>query len=178
MKFGTKVLHAGIAPDPSTGAIMTPIFQTSTYVQESPGKHKGFEYARTQNPTRTVLEENLAALENAKYGRCFSSGMGATDAVIKLLAPGDEVICTHDLYGGTYRLFTTIYQSYGIVFKFVDLQDVEAVKKAFNPKTKMIWIESPTNPMMRIVDISAMVNIAKPYNSWVCVDLIYKIRLT
>tara|TARA_E500000331_G_scaffold327230_1_gene346013 strand:- start:519 stop:1703 length:1185 start_codon:yes stop_codon:yes gene_type:complete len=170
MKFGTKVLHAGIAPDPSTGAIMTPIFQTSTYLQEAPGKHKGFEYARTQNPTRTVLEENLAALENAKYGRCFSSGMGATDAVIKLLAPGDEVVCTHDLYGGTYRLFTTIYQSYGIVFKFVDLQDVEAVKKAFNRKTKMIWIESPTNPMMRIVDIIAMVNIAKTYHSWVCVD--------
>ena len=170
MKFGTKVLHAGIAPDPSTGAIMTPIFQTSTYVQEAPGKHKGFEYARTQNPTRTVLEENLAALENAKFGRCFSSGMGATDAVIKLLAPGDEVICTHDLYGGTYRLFTTIYQNYGIVFKFVDLQDLEAVAQAFNEKTKMIWIESPTNPMMRIVDISAMVRIAKAYQSWVCVD--------
>ena len=149
---------------------MTPIFQTSTYVQEAPGKHKGFEYARTQNPTRTVLEENLAALENAKFGRCFSSGMGATDAVIKLLAPGDEVICTHDLYGGTYRLFTTIYQNYGIVFKFVDLQDLEAVAQAFNKKTKMIWIESPTNPMMRIVDISAMVRIAKAYQSWVCVD--------
>ena len=122
MKFGTKCIHAGVEPDPSTGAIMTPIFQTSTYVQEAPGKHKGFEYARTQNPTRTVLEENLAALENAKYGRCFSSGMGATDAVIKLLAPGDEVICTHDLYGGTYRLFTTIYQNFGIVFKRVDLK--------------------------------------------------------
>tara|TARA_A100001015_G_scaffold315699_1_gene428123 strand:+ start:646 stop:1788 length:1143 start_codon:yes stop_codon:yes gene_type:complete len=170
MKFGTKVLHAGIVPDPRTGAIMTPIFQTSTYVQEAPGKHKGFEYARTQNPTRTVLEENLAALENAKFGRCFSSGMGATDAIIKLLAPGDEVICTHDLYGGTYRLFTTIYQNYGIIFKFVDLQDLEAVKQAFNQNTKMIWIESPTNPMMRIVDISAMVSIAKSYHSWVCVD--------
>ena len=170
MKFGTKVLHAGIVPDPRTGAIMTPIFQTSTYVQEAPGKHKGFEYARTQNPTRTVLEENLAALENAKFGRCFSSGMGATDAIIKLLAPGDEVICTHDLYGGTYRLFTTIYKNYGIIFKFVDLQDLEAVKQAFNQNTKMIWIESPTNPMMRIVDISAMVSIAKSYNSWVCVD--------
>lgn len=170
MKFATKVLHAGIVPDPRTGAIMTPIFQTSTYVQEAPGKHKGFEYARTQNPTRTVLEENLAALENAKFGRCFSSGMGATDAIIKLLAPGDEVICTHDLYGGTYRLFTTIYKNYGIIFKFVDLQDLEAVKQAFNKNTKMIWIESPTNPMMRIVDISAMVNIAKSYHSWVCVD--------
>ncbi len=170
MKFATKVLHAGIVPDPRTGAIMTPIFQTSTYVQEAPGKHKGFEYARTQNPTRTVLEENLAALENAKFGRCFSSGMGATDAIIKLLAPGDEVICTHDLYGGTYRLFTTIYKNYGIIFKFVDLQDLEAVKQAFNKNTKMIWIESPTNPMMRIVDISAMVSIAKSYNSWVCVD--------
>ena len=170
MKFGTKVLHAGIVPDPTTGAIMTPIFQTSTYVQEAPGKHKGFEYARTQNPTRAILEKNLAALENAKFGRCFSSGMGATDAVIKLLAPGDEVICTHDLYGGTYRLFTTIYQNYGIIFKFVDLQDLKAVKQAFNQKTKMIWIESPTNPMMRIVDITAMVSIAKTYHSWVCVD--------
>ncbi len=170
MKFGTKVLHAGIEPDPTTGAIMTPIFQTSTYVQEEPGKHKGFEYARTQNPTRTVLEENLAALENAKFGRCFSSGMGATDAIIKLLAPGDEVICTHDLYGGTYRLFTKIYQNYGIIFRFVDLQDLEAVKKAFNKNTKMIWIESPTNPMMRIVDIHALVSIAKTYHSWVCVD--------
>ncbi|MAJ50364.1 MAG: cystathionine gamma-synthase [Flammeovirgaceae bacterium] len=170
MKFGTKVLHAGIVPDPTTGAIMTPIFQTSTYVQEAPGKHKGFEYARTQNPTRAILEKNLAALENAKFGRCFSSGMGATDAVIKLLAPGDEVICTHDLYGGTYRLFKSIYQNYGIIFKFVDLQDLKAVKQAFNQKTKMIWIESPTNPMMRIVDITAMVSIAKTYHSWVCVD--------
>ena len=170
MKFGTKVLHAGIVPDPTTGAIMTPIFQTSTYIQERPGKHKGFEYARTQNPTRSVLEENLAALENAKFGRCFSSGMGAIDAVVKLLAPGDEVICTHDLYGGSYRLFTAIYQNYGIIFKFVDLQDLETVEQAFNKNTKMIWIESPTNPVMRIVDISAIVGIANSYHCLVCVD--------
>ena len=170
MKFGTKVLHAGIKPDPTTGAIMTPIFQTSTYVQEAPGKHKGFEYARTQNPTRTVLEENLAALENAKFGRCFSSGMGATDAVVKLLEPGDEVICTNDLYGGTYRLFTAIYQRYGIHFKFVDLNDLSAVASAINNKTKMIWVESPTNPMMSIIDIAEMVKIAKKYRIWVCVD--------
>jgi cystathionine beta-lyase/cystathionine gamma-synthase len=170
MKFGTKVLHAGITPDPSTGAIMTPIFQTSTYVQSAPGEHKGYEYARTQNPTRDALEKNLAALENAKFGRCFSSGMGATDAIVKLLEPGDEVVCTNDLYGGTYRLFTTIYERYGIKFKFIDLQDLEAVEKEVNTKTKLIWIESPTNPMMSIVDIKAISKIGKTNDALVCVD--------
>lgn len=170
MKFGTKVLHAGIAPDPTTGAIMTPIYQTSTYVQESPGKHKGFEYARTQNPTRSVLEENLAALENGKYGRCFASGMGATDAIAKLLKPGDEVICTNDLYGGTYRIFTKIYQPYGIKFIFVDMKDLKLVEAAMTDQTKMLWVETPTNPMMNIVDIAGIASIAKRSGALCVVD--------
>ncbi|MFY0686794.1 MAG: cystathionine gamma-synthase [Cyclobacteriaceae bacterium] len=170
MKFGTKALHAGIKPDPSTGAIMTPIYQTSTYVQSAPGEHKGFEYARTQNPTRSVLEENLAALENGKYGRCFSSGLGATDAIAKMLSPGDEVVCTNDLYGGTYRLFTKIFSGYGIKFSFVDMKDLKAVEKALSSKTKLVWIESPTNPMMSIIDIAAVSQLAKSVNAMVCVD--------
>lgn len=157
MKFGTKAIHAGIEPDPSTGAIMTPIFQTSTYVQESPGKHKGFQYARTQNPTRQVLETNLAALENGKYGICFGSGLAASDAIFKLLVPGDEVISTNDLYGGVYRLMTKVFSRYGIKFKYIDLQDIENINDHITDKTKMIWIETPTNPMLSIVDIRAVV---------------------
>lgn len=170
MKFGTKALHAGIDPDPSTGAIMTPIYQTSTYIQESPGVHKGFEYARTQNPTRLTLEKNLAALENAAYGRCFSSGMGAVDAIMKILEPGDEVICTNDLYGGTYRLFTKVFQKYGIKFTFVDMKDLSTVESAFTDNTKMLWIETPTNPMMNIVDIRALVDLAEKSNAMTVVD--------
>ena len=170
MKFGTKALHAGIKPDPSTGAIMTPIFQTSTYVQASPGEHKGYEYARTQNPTRTVLEENLAALENGKFGRCFSSGMGATDSIAKLLRPGDEVVCTNDLYGGTYRIFTKIYEPYGIKFTFVDMKDLNQVKAAMTSKTRMVWVETPTNPMMSIVDIVGISAIAKSEDALCVVD--------
>jgi cystathionine gamma-lyase len=170
MKFATKVIHAGIEPDPTTGAIMTPIFQTSTYVQEAPGVHKGFEYARTQNPTRSVLEENLAALENGKYGICFGSGLAATDAIMKLLNPGDEVISTNDLYGGTYRIFTKIYGRYGIHFHFTDMQDPTSVEALINEKTKLIWIETPTNPMLNIVDIKAIVAIAKAKGVLVCVD--------
>ncbi len=170
MKFETKALHAGIEPDPSTGAIMTPIFQTSTYVQSAPGEHKGFEYARTQNPTRSVLEKNIAALENGKFGRCFSSGMAATDSIAKLLEPGDEVVCTSDLYGGTFRIFTKIYAKYGIKFTFVDMKDVSAVEKVMTKKTKMVWLETPTNPMMGIVDIKAMTAMAKDYGSIVVVD--------
>ncbi|MFT4735977.1 MAG: cystathionine gamma-lyase [Cyclobacteriaceae bacterium] len=170
MKFGTKALHAGVKPDPSTGAIMTPIFQTSTYVQESPGNHKGFAYARTQNPTRSVLEENLAALENGKFGRCFSSGMGATDAVAKLLKPGDEVICTDDLYGGTYRIFTKIFAPYGINFRFVDMKDLKAVAAAITDKTKMVWVETPTNPMMNIIDIVGIAEIVKSTTAIYVVD--------
>lgn len=170
MKFGTKALHAGIEPDPSTGAIMTPIFQTSTYVQDGPGQHKGFEYARTQNPTRDVLEKNLAALENAKFGRCFASGMSATETVIKTLKPGDEVVSTGDLYGGTFRLFTKIFEDYGIKFTFVDMRDLSNIESAMTDNTKLVWLETPTNPMMNIIDIDAVASIAHPRGAKVVVD--------
>ncbi len=170
MKFGTKVLHAGIEPDPTTGAIMTPIYQTSTYVQAAPGNHNGYEYARTQNPTRNALQNNLAALENGKFGLCFSSGMGATDAIIKLLSPGDEVISTHDLYGGTYRIFTKVFEKYGIKFHFVPMNDVSGIEKLISTKTKLIWVETPTNPMMNIIDIRAVAQIAGSKNIMLCVD--------
>ncbi len=166
----TLVLHAGIEPDPTTGAIMTPIFQTSTYVQAAPGDHKGYEYARTQNPTRDVLQKNLAALEGTKHGLCFSTGMGAVDACAKLLSPGDEVVSTNDLYGGTYRLFTKIFAQYGIKFHFVDMSDESAVRAVMNEKTKMIWVETPTNPLLRIIDIALMIQIGHEYNSIVVVD--------
>ena len=170
MKFGTKTIHAGVEPDPSTGAIMTPIYQTSTYVQESPGKHKGFEYARTQNPTRLALENNLASLENGKHGRCFASGLAAVDAVIKLLKPGDEVISTNDLYGGTYRIFTKVFANYGIKFHFVHMNDPEQVKAKMNSNTKMLWLETPTNPMMNIIDIKALSELGKDHGAMVVVD--------
>lgn len=170
MKFGTKALHAGIEPDPSTGAIMTPIFQTSTYVQDAPGVHKGYEYARTQNPTRSVLEKNLAALENARFGRCFSSGMSATETVIKTLHPGDEVISTADLYGGSYRLFTKVFEKYGIKFTFVDMRDHQNVAHAINESTKLVWVETPTNPMLNIVDIEAVAKISHEHHAKVVVD--------
>lgn len=166
----TNVLHAGIEPDPSTGAIMTPIFQTSTYVQSAPGEHKGYEYARTQNPTRDVLQKNIAALEQMQYGLCFSTGMGAVDACIKLLSPGDEVIATNDLYGGSYRIFTTIFAKMGIVFHFVDMSNPENVKNVINTKTKMVWIETPTNPLLRIIDIETVSQIAHTVNAIVVVD--------
>lgn len=158
MKFGTKAIHAGQEPDPSTGAIMTPIYQTSTYVQAGPGDHKGYEYARTQNPTRTALEANLASLENGKFGFCFGSGMAATDALSKLLKVGDEVVCTNDLYGGTYRIFTKIFEQYGIKFHFVDLSNADAILPFINSKTKMVWLETPTNPMLNVIDIKAIAN--------------------
>jgi cystathionine gamma-lyase len=161
MKFGTKAIHAGQEPDPTTGAIMTPIFQTSTYVQASPGKHKGYAYARGKNPTRTALEDCIAALENAKYGLCFSSGMGATDAVIKMLRPGDEVITGNDLYGGSYRMFTKVFANYGIKFHFIDLNDASNINNYINANTKLLWVETPTNPTMQIVDIEACAKIAK-----------------
>lgn len=160
MKFGTKAIHAGISPDPTTGAIMTPIYQTSTYVQEEPGKHKGYEYSRTHNPTRTPLQNNLAALENGQFGLCYATGMAAVDAVCKLLAPGDEVIATNDLYGGTYRIFTKVFAGYGLRFKFVDMSDLAAVKSAISPATKLLWAETPTNPMLRVLDISKLAQIA------------------
>jgi cystathionine gamma-lyase/cystathionine beta-lyase len=165
--FGTKAIHAGLEPDPTTGAIMTPIFQTSTYWQESPGNHKGYAYARGKNPTRSALERNLAALEGAKHGLCFSSGMGATDAVAKLLRPGDEVITGDDLYGGTYRMFTKVFANYGIKFHFIDMKDINNVKKHINKNTKLIWLETPTNPTMQIIDIEACSKLAKE-NKLIC----------
>lgn len=170
MKFGTRAIHEGQHPDPATGAIMTPIYQTSTYVQEAPGVHKGYAYARGKNPTRVALEQCLASLENATYALCFSSGMGASDTIIKLLRPGDEVICTDDLYGGTYRMFTKVFANYGIVFHFVDMHNVAAVKNLINPKTKMLWIETPTNPMMKVIDIKCYTDIAKSHHIISVVD--------
>jgi cystathionine beta-lyase len=166
----TLVLHAGIEPDPTTGAIMTPIFQTSTYVQAAPGDHKGYEYARTQNPTRDVLQKNLAALEGTKYGLCFSTGMGAVDACAKLLSPGDEVVSTNDLYGGTYRLFTKIFAQYGIKFHFVDMSNEQAVRAVMSDRVKMVWVETPTNPLLRIIDIELMIRIGHEHKSLVVVD--------
>jgi cystathionine gamma-lyase len=169
-KFGTKAIHAGAEPDPSTGAIMTPIFQTSTYVQESPGTNKGYGYARGKNPTREALQKNIAALENGKHCVCFSSGMGATDAVMKLLRPGDEVITGDDLYGGSYRMFTKIYENYGIKFHFINLSNAENIKQYVNANTKLIWAETPTNPTMQIIDIAACSAIAKANNIILAVD--------
>lgn len=170
MKFGTKAIHAGIEPDPTTGAIMTPIYQTSTYVQESPGKHKGYEYARTQNPTRTVLQNNLAALENGKHGICYASGLGATDAILKLFKPGDEIIASNDLYGGTYRIMVRVFGEFGLTFKFVNLTDSTALEAAITPATKMIWIETPTNPLLRLVDIAAIAQITQQRGIQLVVD--------
>jgi cystathionine gamma-lyase len=170
MKFGTKVIHAGIEPDPSTGAIMTPIYQTSTYVQAAPGDHKGYEYARTQNPTRTVLEKNLAALENATDAICFGSGLAAMDSVLKLLNPGDEVIATDDLYGGSYRIMTKVFGKYGIKFHFAGIGDIDKLDALINANTKMIWVETPTNPMLNIIDIKAVCDHVKGKNIMVCVD--------
>ena len=169
-KKGTKYIHAGTVPDPSTGAIMTPIYQTSTYVQEAPGVNKGYEYARSQNPTRKALEDALAIIENGKHGLAFSSGVAATDAVIKLLNPGDEVIAANDMYGGTYRLFTKIFAKYGIKFIYVDTTNVENIKAAVTPNTKLIWIETPTNPLMNITDIHAVSKISREAKAWLCVD--------
>ena len=170
MKFNTKVIHAGVHPDSATGAIMTPIYQTSTYVQEEIGVHKGFEYSRTGNPTRAALENNLAALESGKYGACFGSGLAAIDCVVKMLNPGDEVISTNDLYGGSYRIFKTIFEKYGINFHFVNMLNQNNIKDKINANTKLIWIETPTNPMMNIIDIKAVVSMAKESNIKVAVD--------
>ena len=170
MKFGTKAIHAGVEPDPSTGAIMTPIYQTSTYAQESPGKHKGFEYSRTHNPTRKALESNLAALENGKHGLCFSSGLGAMDTMLKLFKAGDEIISTNDLYGGSYRLFRRVYEAFGLKFHFVPMQNPEAVREKINANTRMIWVETPTNPLMNIIDIEAYAALAKEHKLLLAVD--------
>ena len=170
MKSATKIVHAGAEPDPGTGAIMTPIYQTSTYVQAAPGQHKGFEYARSQNPTRKALEEALAVIENAKYGLAFSSGVAATDAVIKLLSPGDEVIASNDLYGGTYRLFTKVFEKFGIKFIYVNTSVISNVEAAVTANTKLVWIETPTNPLMNVTDIAAVAAVAKKAGAMLCVD--------
>lgn len=170
MKFATKLIHAGVEPDISSGAIMTPIYQTSTYVQEAPGVHKGYEYARTQNPTRTALEKNLTALENGKDAICFGSGLAAMDGILKLLNPGDEIISTDDLYGGSYRLMTRVYEKYGIKSHFVDMTDLEQIRAKINDNTKLIWIETPTNPLLRIVDISKICVLADEFGVMTCVD--------
>ncbi len=170
MHFDTKVLHAGIKPDPSTGAIMTPIFQTSTYVQSSPGEHQGYEYSRTHNPTRTAFQDNLAALENAQFGLCFSTGMGAVDAVAKLLKPGDHVLATNDLYGGSYRIFTKIFEPYGVEFTFTDMTQPEEAGKLIKPNTRLIWIETPTNPTLSIIDIRKCAEMAKSHDILLAVD--------
>ena len=170
MKFATKAIHAGVSPDPTTGAIMTPIYQTSTYVQAAPGKHKGYEYARTQNPTRDALQGALAALENGRHGLCYASGLAATDAILKLFKPGDEIIATNDMYGGTYRLFTKIFQNFGLKFHFVPMQDMADVERHINANTKMLWLETPTNPLMRLIDIQAAGMIAKKHGILLVVD--------
>ena len=169
-RFATKAIHAGIHPDSATGAVMTPIYQTSTYAQEEPGVHKGFGYARTQNPTRSVLESNLSALENGYDAICFSSGMAAMDAVLRLFDPGDEVILSNDLYGGSFRLMTKVYERYGLKGIFVDMGNPAKVKAAITPKTKLLWIETPTNPMLQLVDIEAITAIGKENNILSCVD--------
>ncbi len=170
MKFETRVIHAGIEPDPSTGAIMTPIYQTSTYVQDAPGKHKGYEYARTQNPTRSVLEANLASLENGQAAVSFSSGLAAMDAVLKLLEPGDEIISTYELYGGSYRQMVQVFAKYGIKPHFIDLNDKTALNDTINDRTRLIWVETPTNPMLTIIDLKHVCSVAQKHGIMTCVD--------
>lgn len=170
MKFGTKAIHGGLDYDSATGAIMTPIYQTSTYVQDGIGNNKGYEYSRTLNPTRHALEKNLAAIENGKYGACFGSGIAAIDCVLKMLNPGDEVISTNDLYGGSYRIFKTIFEKYGIIFHFVPMSDTSVIEAHLNKNTKLIWVETPTNPMMNIIDIEACAKIAKANNVILAID--------
>lgn len=168
--FNTKVIHAGVEPDPATGAIMTPIYQTSTYVQESVGVHKGYEYSRTLNPTRAALEANIAALESGTYGACFGSGLAAIDCLLKMLEPGDEVISTHDLYGGTYRLFNTIFGKYGIKFHYIPMTDIDRLSSMINDKTRMVWVETPTNPTLGIADIPGIAEVTKQYDAMLVVD--------
>ncbi|OGX89366.1 cystathionine gamma-synthase [Hymenobacter coccineus] len=170
MKFATKAIHAGVHPDPATGAIMTPIYQTSTYAQTSPGVNKGFEYSRTHNPTRTQLQDALAALDEGQHGLAFASGMAAIDCVLRLLKPGDEVISTDDLYGGSYRIMTKVYEPLGIVCHFVPMRDLAAVREKISPKTKLIWVETPTNPLLNVIDIAGVAAIAKEAGALLAVD--------
>jgi len=170
MKFATKAIHAGVEPEPHTGAVMTPIFQTSTYAQEAPGVHKGYEYSRTHNPTRTALQNNLAALENAQFAYVFSSGLAATDTLLRTFQPNDEILVTDDLYGGTYRLFVRVIQNFGLKFKFVPMTDASSIESYVTPQTKLIWIETPTNPMMNVIDIEAVAKTAKKHKVMLAVD--------
>lgn len=170
MKFNTKTIHAGQKPEETSGAVMPPIFQTSTYAQKAPNDHKGYDYARVGNPTRTALEKMIAGLEGADEAACFSSGVAAMDALMKMLRPGDHVITTNDLYGGSYRLFTKVFAPYGIDFTFVDMTDIDRVKSAVTDNTKLMWIETPTNPLLRVVDIKTLSNLAKENNILTVVD--------
>ncbi|KAB2808644.1 cystathionine gamma-synthase [Phaeocystidibacter luteus] len=170
LKIGTLAIHGGQEHDPSTGAVMPPIYQTSTYAQAAPGVHKGYEYSRTGNPTRHALEKSIASLEGGKYGLAFGSGLAAVDCVLKMLKPGDEIISTNDLYGGSYRQFTKIYQDFGLVFHFTAMDDAANVEKLVNDKTKLIWVETPTNPMMNVIDIEAMAKVAKQAGAMLVVD--------
>lgn len=170
MKFNTKTIHGGQEHDPAYGAVMPPIYQTSTYAQSTPGGHKGFEYSRTHNPTRKALEKAFASIENGNYGLAFGSGLAAIDAVIKLLKPGDEVISTNDLYGGTYRLFTKIFENFGVTFHFIGMENAHKIEDHINSNTKLIWVETPTNPMMNIIDIKACATIAKKHDILLAVD--------
>lgn len=170
MNFNTKTIHGGQEPDLAYGAVMPPIYQTSTYAQTTPGGHKGYEYSRTHNPTRTALEKSLASIENGTHGLAFGSGLAAIDAVIKLLEPGDEVISTNDLYGGTYRLYTKVFQKFGIRFHFTGMQDVATVAGYITPRTRLIWVETPTNPMLNIIDIAALAELAKKHGILLAVD--------
>ena len=170
LRFNSATIHGGQTPDPAYGAVMPPIYQTSTYAQSSPGDHKGFEYSRTHNPTRSALERSIASIENGQHGLTYASGLAAMDAVMKLFSPGDEIISTNDLYGGSYRLFTKIFENYGLKFHFVDMQDPNHVAKYVNENTKLIWVETPTNPMMNIIDIKGMAALAKLKNVLLAVD--------
>jgi cystathionine beta-lyase len=170
MKFNTKTIHGGQENDPAYASVMPPIYQTSTYAQSTPGGHKGYEYSRTHNPTRHALESAFASIENGKYGLAFGSGLAAIDAVLKLLQPGDEVVSTNDLYGGTYRLFTKIYESFGIKFHFIGMENADCIDSYINNNTKLIWVETPTNPMMNIIDIESIAAIAKKHNVLLAVD--------
>nr|WP_321232679.1 cystathionine gamma-synthase [uncultured Psychroserpens sp.] len=170
MKFNTKTIHGGQEHDPAYGSVMPPIYQTSTYAQSTPGGHKGYEYSRTHNPTRNALENAFASIENGNHGLAFGSGLAAIDAVIKLLQPGDEVISTNDLYGGTYRLFTSVFKKFGIKFHFIGLENASNIESFVNENTKLIWVETPTNPMMNIIDIKAIASIAKEHNVLLAVD--------
>ena len=168
--FGTRAVHAGQEPDPTTGAIMTPVYLTSTFVQTAPGEHKGYEYARVSNPTRTALEKNLAALEGAAEGICFASGLAASDALLKRLRPGDHVVASNDLYGGTYRLMRQVFEPFGLRFSFVDMTDLDTVEAAFTEDTKLVWAETPTNPLLNIVDLAAIAERAKAHGADLVVD--------